>query len=382
MRKPPADHLVKRSRASLIILITLAFLLMASIIVLICQLPEDEAWQLSAQTEETQEAEQVGFDTEPVEAQRLYPFGDGLYKVTAGRVARLDNQGHEIFASDTELTSPFVIQGHQRLLVADREGHQFIIFDEEKEIFRGQATGRISNADLSSQGHVLLVQDQTGSTGFVSLYEPDTGTHLFDVLFSESGYALSASFTPDGSHFDVSILNTQSATPFPIVKRYNLQGQTRGQRMPDLHDLYPLVFHTDENQVILCGASNLVALAYEDEHVLWQKSFYQIQAVIPALDKLYVLAAEEIDGPYMLFAIDSQGRADELHRVGEAPAAFALSDQLAAIASGSRLQIISLQDGQLLHEKQMPAEVVRLQFASDNAILVVARTGVRRIDIR
>ena len=381
MSQPPANNLTKRSRASLIILIVLALLLMASVVFLVYHLPDDDAWQLMARPEEAIIPEDIGFDCEPVEAQRLYPFGEGLYKVSISRVARLDNQGHERFAADIDFKAPFVVSDESHFLVADREGHQMLMLGEHGELYKTSVEGRISSANISSRGYVLIVQDKANSTGVVSLFAPETGRHLFDIHFPESGYVLSASFSPSGDYFDISILNTASATAVPIIRRYNLEGQALGQRMPDLAGLYPLIFYSSDDQIVLSGANSLVALAYDHSDLLWQRHFNQILSVFDADRHLYVIAAAELDGPYALFKISGSGEMSELIHIGEAPAAIDHQSNLAAIASGTRVMVIDLTSGALLFEKQLPAEIIRLRFTNESALLVVVRTGVRRVEI-
>jgi amino acid transporter len=81
------NRIPQRNRASLIVLITLAFLLMIGAGILVSQLPEDEAWQQETTVTSAPSPNDSGFATTAVEAQQMFPFSDGVMKVTSARVA-------------------------------------------------------------------------------------------------------------------------------------------------------------------------------------------------------------------------------------------------------------------------------------------------------
>ena len=381
MSQHPANQVVKRSRASLIILIVLAFLLMSAAVVLVYNLPDDDAWRLKEDPAESTSAAEIGFDCEPIEAQRLFPFHNGLYKLTGSRIARLDNQGDELFAVDVDFTAPFSVQSDQLFFAADRDGHSFVMLDQNGERYRGSVEGRISGASINQQGYLAIIQDQTNSTGVVTIFAPGTGEKLFDCFFPESGYVLSVDFSPGGDVFDVSLLNTASSTAAPIIKRYDLSGRALAQRLPDLNELFPLILHDDDEHFVLAGASQIVALTYDTDEIRWQQSFYQIQSVISGDQAIYTVAAAEIDGPYSLYRIDSNGNTDELAYIGEASVQVRRISSLVAVAGGNRVLVIDGRTGILIFEQQMTAEVIRLGFVDERALLVVTRTGVRRLEL-
>lgn len=370
-----------RNRASLIVLIVLAFLLMAAAVVLVVSLPDDSAWQDSTETTAVLDVSGTGFACDAAEAQQFYPFGAGVMKMNGTRVAMLDILGVESFGADVEFSSPFCVKNDSFFLAADRNGYAYVMFSADRELFRGSLTGRISGASISPDGYLALVQDQSDSTGVISIFAPSTGEKLFDCYFPESGYALSVSFPPGGGCFDVALLNTSASAARPIVSRYSLKGEQLGQWRPDLSDLYPLIEYDSDENPVLCGASSLAAISDDNGSILWQKNFQQILTARTTQTGLLVLAADRMDGSCSLFQLKAGGNAGSGLPIGDAVTNLAVLDDHAAIGTGTRVVVIDTGKVQSILDQEMKAEVIRVGFASPDTLTVVTRTGVRRLKI-
>ncbi len=368
-----------RNRASLIVLIVLAFLLMVAAIVLVVSLPEDEAWQVSTETTAGQDVEGVGFACEGIEAQQIYPFGSGVMKLNNNRIALLDIQGAEKYTADIEFTAPFCVQTDQYFLAADRDGHGYVMLDANGECYRGSLAGRISGASISPDGYLALVQDQSDSTGMVSLFAPQTGTLLYDCYFSESGYVLSVSFSTSGDCFDVALVNTAASAARPIISRYDLSGKQLGQLRPDLTKIYPVIKYDDGQHPVLAGASGLIALSYEKGPIVWKHDFNQVVAVETATSGILVLASEKQDGRCSLYRLDAEGNSTEGIVIGDSITNLDIWDKLAAMGSGTRVIVVDHDSDEIILDEDMKAEVIRVGFSDKNTLTVVTRTGVKRL---
>jgi len=373
-KRPP-----QRSRASLIVLITLAFLLMIATGILVASLPDDAAWQQETPATSAPSPNDSGFAATAVEAQQMYPFSDGIMKVTSARVSFLDIRGHERFAADTDFTAPFNISNGGFFLVADREGHGLILLDSSGERLRSTVEGRISGAAVRSDGYLAIIQDQSESTGVVSIFAPDRPTKLFDVIFAESGYVLSVSFPADSDSFDVTLVNTASSSARPVIKRYSLQGRQLGERRPDLTGIYPLAAYAGPGQLVLCGTASLAALTYANDQLVWQADYQQISAVRSADNGLLVLAGEQ-DGFSSLQLLKPDGQSKFKTRVGVSAANLDLRGNLACLSNGTHVLIVSLADGSIRLDQDVAAEVTRVAFAQDGSLTVVTRSGVIRLN--
>jgi hypothetical protein len=361
-------------------LIVLAFLLMVGTGILVSQLPEDEAWQLASQTGQETSKLLTGFSCDAAEAQTLYPYQDGVIRLTPDRVTFLDILGNERFTVDVDFTAPYAAQNGSWLLVADRDGTGYAMITPDGEAFRGRLSGNVCGAAVSKDGMVALIQDRRDSSGIVTILEARTGRHLFDCHFTQSGYVLSAQFNPDGASFDVSIVNTNGASIYPILKRYAIDGTQQGQLQPDLSELYPLLAHDRQGNPVMGGHAALAAFTYGAEKPVWQRTFARIFALSANDDGLLVLAGERLNGPVNLFLINESGQEKNLLEIGDTATGPALSGNLVAIGSGSRILVINSKNGRLIQEENMSADIVRFGFSGNN-LIIVTNIGVSRLPI-
>lgn len=381
MRHTSSSPMTRKSRASLIVLIVLAFLLMAAMIVLVMMLPDENTLPTETAESVPPADEMAGFDCDPDEAQRLYPFADGLYSVTGNRIARLDLQGEEQFAVDIDYETPLIVQSADRFLVADRGGYGFVVLDADGERYRDRTEGQLSGAAIGRDGHLALIHEKSASAEVVSVYATDAGGHLYDCLFPESGFVLSVVFSPFQDVFDVVLLNTDASEAQLILKRFDLDGNAVGQRIPGLQELAPLLVYNGSDDVILCGSQRMTALTYEREATIWQQTFHQVQSVLSGNGYILAVAALEMDGQFDLFHLDDQGQSRSLWRTGVPPAQVIDLENTVAIASGNTLILIAADRGELITQWPMASDIIRMSPIGQEALMIVTRTGVRRIDL-
>jgi len=373
-KRPP-----QRSRASLIVLIMLAFLLLIATGILVASLPDDPAWQQETTATSLPSPDDSGFACTPAEAQQLMPFGSGVMKVTSSRLAFLDIRGSEQYFADVDFTAPFCMSSGDYFLVADREGHSLVLSDLNGERFRATVDGRISGAAIRSDGYLAIIQDQSESTGVVSIFSPDSGRKLFDCVFAESGYALSVSFPTGSDSFDVTLLNTASSSARPVIKRFSLDGRQLGERRPDLNGIYPLTVYAADEQLVLCSAASLVAFSYTSDSLAWQQNYHQITAVQSSADGLVVLATDEQDGQCSLYLLQPGGQSKFKLKIGESLDNLDIRGSMASLSYGTRVIVTSLSSGRIILDQDVAAEVIRVAFASDGSLTVVTRSGVLRL---
>ena len=74
---------------------------------------------------------QGGFSCEYSEAQKLYPYGDGVIKVTSERIAYLNLSGSEIFSQTISYQNPQCVIIGDYVAVFDRDGYSFTVLDKD-----------------------------------------------------------------------------------------------------------------------------------------------------------------------------------------------------------------------------------------------------------
>jgi hypothetical protein len=370
----------QRSRASLIVLIVLAFLLMIAAVILVLSLPEDKTPILPEATT-TLDVADTGFACSDSEAQQLYPFGEGVVKLSHDRVAFLDIRGVEQFGIDVTMATPLACRQGSRFLAADRGGHSYVAISGTAVLFSGETAGRICGASLSDNGYLAILQDQSEGTGLVTLYAPDTGRKLFDCFNPESGYPLSVAFPADGKAFDMALVNTASSVICPVIKRYSLDGSQLGQRIPDLEGLMPQLCYDGKGRPVLVGATRLVSLTYDSDQIVWQTGFFQVIGARSCGQGLLVLARDRLDGPCNLCLVGDDGSIRFTLPVGDEATSLDVHGDLAIVACGTRLLAADCKKGILILDADLAAEVVRAGFAGARSVTVISRGGVRRLNI-
>jgi hypothetical protein len=371
-----------RSRASLIILIVLAFLLLIAAIVLVFSIPEATILPQSTETAATQPQLRAGFDCDAIEAQKLYPFGEGVVKLTNNRLAYLNIAGTEVFATEIDMTSPFCVQRGAWLVAADRDGTSYVCINEQGVLYTGKREGRISGIAIHPAGTVALIEDRHDSTGVISMLEPQTGKLLYECFLPESGYVLSVSFPTSSPYFDIALLNTDGSAVRPMIKRYSLAGERQGQYIPALEDIYPLIVYDQADNPVLCSSDSLAAISFETGKLLYSQPFTQIQAVAQTNDGLAVLAAERLGGKLWLYPVQKNGKPGTGLAIGDEVSNLVVRGNLVALGSGTHVMVYNAGKLAITFDQDMAVDVLRVGFVDDSNLTVVTRSGVHRLPIK
>lgn len=378
--RPTLDQ-PKRSKASLILLILLALLLLAVSIFLAASIPEETVLPDRTEPLETAAVANQGFNCDAVEAQKLYPFAAGVVKLTPNRLAYLALDGSEIFAVEIDMVSPWAVISNERVVAADREGTSFVVIDSEGVVYEGQREGRIVGAAFNQDQTLALVEDRHNSTGVVAILDPLTSQLRYECFFPESGYVLSTQFTPDGQFFDVVLVNTDGTTIKPLLKRFALSGEAKGQRILNLEGLFPQIIYDRAGQPILCGNTQLVGLDYEQDKLRFTTSLARIDAVTGTERDPVVLASDRLSAKLSVYSLQPDGQLTAGVEVGDQVTPLAVSQQIVAFGSGTHVLIYDASAGKLIYDSNLAAEIVRVGFASPTTLTVVTASGVRQIAI-
>ncbi|MDD2533361.1 MAG: DUF5711 family protein [Eubacteriales bacterium] len=382
MNARPTLNNPKRSKASLIILILLALLLLTAAVFLAASIPEETVLPDTTAPIETAPLANTGFDCDASEAQHLYPFGDGIVKLTNNRLAFLALDGSEIFAQEIDMASPFSVASGDRLLAADREGNSFVVLSPDGVLYTGNREGRIVGAAFNQDDTLALIEDRHNSTGVVAILDPVTGLLQYECFFPESGYVLSVNFTPDGQAFDVVLVNTDGAAIKPLLKRFTLLGEPSGQRMFELEGIFPQVVYDQTNQPVLCSFSQLAGLTYQNETLRYTNDMARIEAVATTSDDPVVLAGTRTSGKLLVYSLGTNGQLTIGGEVGDQVTPLAVSSHFVAFGSSTHVYVFDAATAKLVLDNNLANEIVRVGFASPTALTVVTATGVRQLTVQ
>lgn len=377
----PAHYPQKRSKASLVILIMLAFLLLIAAVMLAISIPEETVLPDSTAPVETAVASELGFACDSVEAQKLFPFGQGLVKITNNRLSYLTIEGTEVFAQEIDMASPYVVKSGQRLVAADREGTGYVVIDESGVLFSGNREGRIVGATIAGDQTIALVEDRHNSTGVVAILDGQTGLLKYECFFPESGYVLSVKFTPDSQSFDVALVNTDGAKARPLLKRFAISGEASGQRVFDEEGLYPLIIYDSSGQPVLCSNTKLIGVNYEREDLRFSVELPEIEAVAGTSAGPVVLAGERLGGTLGISSLGEDGKLSPRIELGEQVTPLAVAGESVVFGSGTHVYVYDAGTRKMVMDSNLAADIVRADFVDSKQLTVVTGTGVRRLSV-
>lgn len=371
----------RRSRASLIVLIVLALLLMIAAIVLAASLPDeidlpDETMPVLAQP-----VLDTGYEVDQLQAQNTWPHGEGAVRLTNNQLTYLNIQGQEIFSGQAELTAPFCVQAGDYLLAADRDGHNYVMIDKNRVLYSGNLAGRIVGAAVREDGWLALIEDQTDGHGIVRVYEPVTGLKLFDCYFPESGYVLNVAFSPNEDVFDVALINTDGSSVQPVYKRYGLDGKELGQLMPEDATIMPMLAYDSFSQITAAGQNFITGMDYNNDQPVYVKNFSEIRTMADYDDGLLLLANERQGDKWSLYLKTELDNWSDGYDAGEDITLPAIRGNRLAIGSGTRIKVFDLKKREWLLDQNLAVEIVRVGFATDDALTVVTQDGVHRLSL-
>ena len=364
------------------ILVVLCILLAVVSIILVYMVRNHVAAKNGAQ-EQLRLSAIAGFDCEYTEAQQLYPFQNGLLKVTNKRVAYLSISGNEIFSVDLEMSSPVCIKNGPYAMVADTAGFQCALFSEQGMVFSTHMTGKIGNLTLAPSGLSALIIDSFGS---VYIMEKD-GSFLAQWASYESGYPISLAFSPDESTLSVSLVDTDGSQMIPHVKQFSIPDDRTAARpsenafySPLVTDSMPLLAYLSNERVAVAGISD-VAIVGNGKCELVSPAFPCVESVHSFDGGYAVVYSDGVEQPLRLAVFNSNGGKTGEIPLGNEVLGIDVSGSSALFAVDEKIMLIDLARARVSSTINVDEPVLRVSFFGSKNICVVTSAGVREITI-
>jgi len=326
----------------------------------------------------------AGFDCEYTEAQRLYPFANGLIKLTSTRVAYLSISGNEIYGYDMSLENPTCIVNDKYCMVCDTEGFLYSLFDEDGLVYSEHMDTKISYCSLAPSGLAAFIIDSYTGKGSVYIVETD-GTFLAQWDSVESGYPISLCFSPDESHLSVSLVDTDGSEMVPHVKQFQIPDDREIDRpteaafySPALNAIMPSMAYYSNESVALCGISQ-VALIDEASCQILETTFPVITSVCSYDGGICIFYSDGISLPVKVAIIDDQARLLGEVSLGNNLIAYDVKDNRMIVAYDDQVIQIDLSNQKVNDRMTVDEQVIRLSFYGSKNICLVTSSGVREI---
>jgi len=323
---------------------------------------------------------QSGFQCEFAEAQKFYPFGDGVLKVTNDRIAYLTLSGNEAYSFGVSYTNPFCVFGKDRALVGDLDGYAFAVCDKEGLIYSKSTSDKVKGATVSSDGFVSVILDCEDAYGQILIADPD-GNYVSNKWVSrDSGYPVTVRFNDDSSELLIVTLNTNGAVIKPYIKLLSIQKEDNKYSAVD-RAVYPIEKDDILSSAVYCGGRFLVfgsdsAYVASDEKISsLSVSYPSINYVFGVSDKLFLIYSEGVGQVNKLAVIDSENNIVYDSVLGTTVNAFN-TDKDKCVLSVDRRVFVFSSKGDVLSDISVDEDVLRVGFVGSDKVIVVSTSGV------
>ena len=318
---------------------------------------------------------QSGFSCEYSEAQKLYPFSEGVLKVTNERISYLTISGNDIYSSSISYQNPQCVTFGDYAVVFDLDGYAFTLVGTDKVLYSKPTENKIKAVDVSENGTVAVITDSDSSYGVLLLYDVN-GTPLSQWSSYNSGYPISCTFNGNSSLLAVSTLNTNGAVVVPYVRLFTLTEGDKGTEVADN------AIFTTEDSVIFS------TLYFVGDKIYYQISgsemskidfdFSSINRVTLVGDKMYIVYSDGVSQLNKLAIIDGNNTVLYKSDIGSEVNAVCTNGDLYAISVDKRIFIY--RGSTLTDDISVDEDILRMGFISGDKLCVVSSGGVHTVN--
>ncbi len=325
-----------------------------------------------------------GFDCDYSEAQRIYPFGDGLLKVTATRIVYMSVSGKEIYAHDMKMEEPYCVVRGAYALVADQAGFSYVCLNNYGMLYSGSVAGQIGYADISFNGYGALIFEEENTNGAVCIMN-STGEKIAQWNSVESGYPVSVSFSPKSSLLSIALIDTDSSHMQPNLKQIFIPDPSSGEKPYDFSfvssddsSILPMISHMSEEQLLWSGISRIYSLS---QGILTEvpASFPNINTLVSLNGKTGVFYSEGVGQQILFSCIEPSLSVSSPIVLGNQLKAHSAFGRLVLIAVDNKLLLIDADTCTIKKERAVDEDIIRVLLSSKDRAVIVTSSGVREI---
>jgi len=328
---------------------------------------------------------QNGFSCEYSEAQKLYPFSDGILKVTATRVAYLSLTGTEIYGVDIKMDKPFCVIRGDYALVADTGGFFCLLLNDKGEIYQKQMEGAISFGALSSSGLAGLIMEQQDTKGAVYLLDAQ-GNFLAQWNSVESGYPVSISFSPDQTVVDIALVDTDGSSMQPRLKKIGLPTGDEDKKpkdlalyTPDVSSILLSISYIGNDRTVLAGISDI--LCFYGDQIQAIASYGQIISAFSVDNGVAVIYSDGLGQEVRLEYLGSDFVRGNSVVLGNTFVDADTRDGKVVIAVDDKILLVDAATLKTEKSVTVDTEVLKIGYKGDGTIVVVTADSVRELTL-
>ena len=149
------------------------------------------------------------------------PFGDKILKYSRDGVSYTDDTNSLLFSITYTMQDPILALSQKAGAVADKNGSQIYIFDQEKQMGQITTLLPIKHIAISNQGVVAVLMEESKSSK-LEIYSAD-GTMIGDGIFDleDAGYPMNLSISSDGTKIVIAFAQISGSKFNSSVAVYN-----------------------------------------------------------------------------------------------------------------------------------------------------------------
>ena len=149
------------------------------------------------------------------------PFGDKILKYSRDGVSYTDDTNSLLFSITYTMQDPVLALSQKAGAVADKNGSQIYIFDQEKQMGQITTLLPIKHIAISNQGVVAVLMEESKSSK-LEIYSAD-GTIIGDGIFDleDAGYPMNLSISSDGTKIAIAFAQISGSKFNSSVAVYN-----------------------------------------------------------------------------------------------------------------------------------------------------------------
>ena len=327
-------------------------------------------------------AAQGGFNCEYSEAQKLYPYGEGVVKVTNERIAYLTLSGTEIYTVAVSYTNPQCVVFGDYVAVFDLNGYSFTIMTREKPLYTTPTKNQIKALTISKKGYVAIITGSDESNGDVLLYD-ENGKAQYQWSSYNSGFPVSFCFDNDSTKLAVSTVNTGGAVVVPYVRVFAISKGNSSLEMADSamytidgNIMFMSMFYSGDK--LFCFTGNSMYEVKDGKLVQINYDFSAIGYVNLVDGKLFITYSDGVSQLNKLAILNGSESVIYNSEIGTKISSVAVSGKLYAISVDRRIFVFD-STGAIINDFAVDEDVIRVNFIAGNKLCVVSASGVHTV---
>lgn len=328
-------------------------------------------------------AAQGGFNCEYSEAQKLYPYGEGVIKVTNDRIAYLTLSGTEIYTVPVSYSNPQCLLYGDYVVVFDLNGYSFTMMTREKALYTTPTKNQIKSLTMSKKGYVAIITGSDESNGDVILYD-EAGKAQYQWSSYNSGFPVCCAFDAESTRLAVSTVNTGGAVIVPYVRVFSISKSNSGSlEMADSamytidgNIMFMSMFYIGDK--LYCFTGNSMFEVNDGKLTQDNYDFSAIGYVNLVDGKMFITYSDGVSQLNKLAILNGTEHVIYNSEIGTKINSVAVSGKLYAISVDRRIFVFDSM-GSIINDFSVDEDVIRVNFIAGNKLCVVSASGVHTI---